>query len=222
MWCVETVKSSTTGTLSTSFSSPSQVSPRRHAERMQEACSGIDVSLCGLFVLLATRENKITSVQSHMTHFLPCWVTLYMAFASCLHLLRHHCGFLCFCQWLLGVHCLVIMSTSFTRFDSTGGKKTREDQSTPSTSRLSLWRYTGQATHPAPRKTLCVYTSGSDIDPYTHNIGAAWAQTSNSSDILRLSFIWNTEKEGSPDFLFHISNPFATHKAHRHRPILLM
>jgi len=49
-------------------------------------------------------------------------------------------GFLCCCQWLPAVRCRAITSTSFTRFVSTGARRTREDQSTRSTSRPSLWR----------------------------------------------------------------------------------
>lgn len=47
----------------------------------------------------------------------------------------------CSWQWLPGVHCSKVTSMSSTRFDFTGARRTREDQSILSTSRLSLWRW---------------------------------------------------------------------------------
>lgn len=46
----------------------------------------------------------------------------------------------CAVQWWPGGRCPAVTSTSSTRSDSTGAKRTRGGQSTPSTSRLSLWR----------------------------------------------------------------------------------
>lgn len=129
-WCVETVRSSTTDTLSASYSSPSQVTNSNLSILTtlwykKAGCVFCFFSHCGLVV---------SDTFMHFNVIQPAVMTL-LSFS----LSRVLC-FLCCCQLSPVVLCLVIMSMSFMRFDSTGAKRTREDQSTLSTSRLSRWR----------------------------------------------------------------------------------
>lgn len=128
-WCVETVRSSTMATPSALSSGLSQVTP-------QETCHFTFLHIDSNRALMLSSEN--VNVNECISHFKLTPAALK---SSASWLLTHHAlGFLCCHQLSAGVPYPAIMSMNFTRSDSTGEKRTREDQSTLSTSRLSLWR----------------------------------------------------------------------------------